>query len=230
MNPDDDPIKQSPEDGAENIPQAGGSRWKRLKQFFISRYLRVIDGLSNVLKRLRNRVGKRDAADGEAEEKGESRTSQRKTKTPHAEEAPVAAPPPAPRSLVRSIFIYLLVLIIGIIAGMTFSFTLLSNMVINQAQKIGDQRDEIMQLEKLHSNALESEAKYRKRLTEIEAQLNQLTRTIGKESSAAESVNSTAATAEKSSDPKKTANCKLESGNAEALARCLDEFNRKGSR
>ncbi|MFA6311581.1 MAG: hypothetical protein WCV99_15865 [Sterolibacterium sp.] len=231
MKPEGDQTDSlSPED-AESVPEAGTSRWQRLKGFFVSRYLRIIDGLSAGLKRLRSRAGKPKEEDSEREERSESRAPPKKAKTPHADEAPAAAPP-APRSVVRSFFIYLLVLILGIIAGMIFSFALLSNMVINQAQKIGDQRDEISQLEKQYSRALESEAKYRKRLGEIESQLNLATQKAGKETTG-ESGNSPGAAPaakERPATPNKTGDCTLESGNAENLARCLDEFNRKAKR
>lgn len=230
MKPEGDQTDSlSPED-ADSVPEAGISRWQRVKQFFVSRYLRIIDGLSAGLKRLRSRAGKPKEEDRQGEERSESRAPPKKAKTPHAEEAP--APAPAPRSAVRSLFIYLLVLILGIIAGMLFSFALLSNMVINQAQKIGDQRDEISQLEKQYSRALESEAKYRKRLGEIESQLNLATQKAGKDA-IGESGNSPATIrerAEKSPTPVKTGNCAAESGNAEDLARCIDEFNRRPKR
>lgn len=228
MKPDGDPSRDPSEENSENAPEAGVSRWQRLKRFFVTRYLRLIDGLSAGLKRLRSRVGEPKEADGEGEERSESRAPHKKAKTPHAEEAPAAAPPP-PRNPVRSFFIYLLVLIVGIIAGMIFSFALLSNMVINQAQKIGDQRDEISQLEKQYSKALESQAKYRNRLSDVESQLNQLTQRLGKEAPV-EPASPPATAREKSPIPAKTGNCNLESGNAEELARCIDEFNRKGGK
>lgn len=231
MKPDGDPNESPPpEESSESVPEAGVSRLQRLKRFILAAYLRVIDALSGVLNRLRNRVGKLKEEDGEKEERSESRAPERKAKTPHADEAPVATPP-APRSAVRSFFIYLLVLVIGIIAGMTFSFALLSNMVINQAQKIEDQRDEISQLEKQYSSARESEAKYRNRLSETETQLRQLTEKMSK-TAPPESGSSPAPTKEKPEKPPapvKTGNCNVESGNAEELARCIDEFNRKAS-
>lgn len=228
MKPDGDPSQDPSEENSENTPEAGVSRWQRLKRLVISRYLRVIDALSGVLKRLRKRAGKPVEEDGQREEREEPRGSRKPAKTPHPDQAPAAAPP-APRGPVRSLFIYLLVLIVGIIAGMIFSFALLSNMVINQAQKIGDQRDEISQLENQYSKALESQAKYRNRLSDVESQLNQLTQRIGKEAPA-EPANPPATAKEKSPISAKTGNCTLESGNAEELARCIDDFNRKGGK
>lgn len=229
MKPDGDPSQDPSEENSENTPEAGVSRWQRLKRFVIARYLRVIDALSGVLKRLRKRAGKPVEEDGQREEREETRSSRKPAKAPHADQAATAQPPPPPRSPVRSFFIYLLVLIIGIIAGMTFSFALLSNMVINQAQKIGDQRDEISQLEKQYSKALESQAKYRNRLSDVESQLNQRTQRGGKEAPA-EPANPPATAKEKSPNSAKTGNCNLESGNAEELARCIDDFNRKGGK
>lgn len=204
---------------------------QRLKQFFVSRYLRVIDTLSGVLKRLRNLVGKPKEEGGDGEDRSESRSSRKKPKAPSADEAAQAAAPPAPHSPVRSLFIYLLVLVVGTLAGMIFSFALLSNMVINQAHKIGDQRDELSQLEKQYSRVLESEAKYRNKLTETESQLNQLTRKIEKETEPPESLHSAVPAAEKPAVAKKVPpSCNLESGNPEKLARCIEEFNRKVGR
>jgi len=230
MNKDGDPVEKAPEEGSAEAPEAGGSRLQRLKQFFVSRYLRVIDALSRVLKRLRNLVGKPREEGGEGEERGESRSSRKKAKAPVADDAAHAVAPTAPHSPVRRLFIYLLVLIAGIIAGMIFSFALLSNMVINQAQKIGDQRDEISQLEKQHSRVLESEAKYRNRLTEAEAQVTQLTRRLEKEAERSEVPSAPTAAAEKPTATRKPANCSLESSSPDKLARCLEEFNRKTGR
>ena len=230
MNPDSDPAEKSPEEGSESVAEAGVSRFQRLKQFFVSRYLRVIDALSGVLKRLRSFVGKPKEEGGDGEERGESRSARKKPKAPAADEAARAAAPPAPHSPVRSLFIYLLVLVVGLIAGMIFSFALLSNMVINQAHKIGDQRDEISQLEKQYSRVLESEAKYRIKLTETESQLNQLTRKVEKEAEPSEPATAPAAATEKAGAAKKTANCALESGSPDKLAKCLEEFNRKTGR
>lgn len=230
MNPDGESNESTPEDGSESSPDAAESRLKRLKQLVLSRYLRVIDAMSGVLKRLRSRVGKSRQEEDQEDEKGEPRASRKTTKAPHADEAAVAAAPPAPRSPVRSFFIYLLVLLVGILTGMIFSFALLSNMVINQAQKIGDQRDEIAQLEKQYSRVLQSEAKYRNRVSEVEAQLDQITRTTVKETAAVEASTAPAATSEKPAKPRNVGNCALESGDPGKLARCIDEFNRKGSR
>ncbi|TRZ67385.1 MAG: hypothetical protein D4S02_05275 [Rhodocyclaceae bacterium] len=230
MNPDSDPAEKSAEEVSEQVPEAAGGRWQRLKQFFVSRYLRVIDTLSGVLKRLRSLVGKPKEEGGEGEERGEARSSRKKSKAPAADEAALAAAPPAAHSPVRSLLIYLLVLVVGIIAGMIFSFALLSNMVINQAHKIGDQRDEISQLEKQYSRVLETEAKYRNRLTETETLLNQLSRKLEKEAEPADPATAPAATTEKPAAAKKTANCALEAGNPDKFARCLEEFNRKTGR
>jgi hypothetical protein len=233
MNPDSDQTEKSTEEGTENVPEAGVGRLKRLKQFFATDYLRTIDRLSRVLKRLRGLVGKPKEEDSPGEEKAErseARGAPKKTKRPATDDAAHAAAPPAPHSLVRSLFIYLLVLVVGIIAGMIFSFALLSNMVINQAHKIGDQRDEISQLEKQYSRVLESEAKYRNKLTETESQLNQLTRKTEKEAEPAEPVTAPAAATEKAGAARKTANCSLESGSPDKLAKCLEEFNRKTGR
>ena len=230
MTPDGDPREQSREEDAQSAPDAATSRLSRLKRFFRSAYVRIIDATTGRLKRLRDRIGGPEEEQGEGEERSESRTSRKKTKLAPTELEPAAAAPHAPRSPVRSFFIYLLVLIVGIIAGMMFSFALLSNMVINQARKIGDQRDEISQLEKQYSRVLESEVKYRNRLSEIETQLNQASRATAKESAPAESSKPPAAAKEKSSISQKTGNCNLESGNAEMLSKCIDEFNRKGSR
>jgi len=227
MNTDSDPPEKSAEEGSEQVPEAAGGRWQRLKQFLVSRYLRVIDTLSGVLKRLRSLVGKPREEGGEGEERSESRSARKKPKASAADEVPHAAAPPAAHSPVRSLFIYLLVLVVGILAGMIFSFALLSNMVINQAHKIGDQRDEITQLEKQYSRVLESEAKYRNKLTETESQLNQLSRKIQKETESPEAGSPPPAVAEKHGASKKAANCSLESGNPEKFARCLEEFNRK---
>ena len=231
MNADNDPAEKSAEEDSENVPEAAGGRLQRLKLFFVSRYLRVIDTLSGVLKRLRNLVGKPKEEAGEGEERSESRSSRKKPKGSPADDAAQVAAPPAPHSPVRSLFIYLLVLVIGILAGMIFSFALLSNMVINQAHKIGDQRDEISQLEKQYSRVLESEAKYRNKLTETESQLHQLTRKIEKETEPPESAHSAGPAAEKPAVARKVPPpCTLESGNPEKLARCIEEFNRKAGR
>lgn len=230
MNPDGDSNESRAEDGSESTPEAGGSWLKRLKRSFVSRYLRVIDGLSGVLKRLRNRVGKVKKGDDQEDEKGEARAPRKAAKAPHADDTTVPASPPAPRGHVRSFFIYALVLVVGFLAGMSFSFALLSNMVIKQAEKIGDQRDEISQLEKQYSRVLQSEAKYKNRAAEIETQLERLTRQTSNETEAVEPAKSPALTPEKSAKSKNTGNCSLESGNAQKLAQCLDEFNRKGKR
>ena len=226
---DSDPKEKNRDEDAKAVAETGGGRFQRLKQFFVSRFVRVIDALRGVLKRLRNRVGKAQAEDGDGEEKEEARPSHKKARASQAE-ANVAPAPEAPRSPIRSAFIYILVLIVGFIGGMIFSFALFSNMVVNQAQKIEDQRDEISQLERQYSRVAQSEAKFRNRLAEAESQLNQVVRTIPKEAPPTESSTPPVASSERPANAKNAGNCKLESGNAETLARCVEEFNRKGRR
>ena len=225
MKPDSDPPEQPAEAAAENIPVAGGGPIRRLKQFIQARYLRIIDALSGLLKRLRNRVKKSEESEGG--EEGTERVSRKKVKEPPPQ---TAVTPPVPRSHVRSFFIYLLVLIIGVIAGMTFSFALLSKMLINQYQKIDDQREENAQLEQQNSRALESEARYRKKLGEVEAQFNRATRSTEKDIGIPVPDNSALPVAGTQAISKQEGKCTLESGNASNLAKCLDEFNRKGNR
>lgn len=227
MTADGDPQARGRRADDEEVSATNPGRLRRLKQFFVGPYLRVIDAMSAVLKRLRSRVGATSGENGEREERAESRgNSAKRGLAPQHEGAPVA-PPPAPRSVVRSLLINLLVFIVGIIAGMTFSFALLSNMVINQAQKIDDLRDELTQLEKQYSRVTQSEAKYRARLLEVETQLNQVSRTVTRDAGSAEA-NAAASVPEKPGTARN--NCSAETGNAEKLARCVEEFNRKGSR
>jgi len=231
MNPDSDPAEKVPEEGAESDPQAGDGLLQRLKQFWITDYLRTIDRLSRILKRLRSLVAKpKEEAGQEKQDDREARSQPSKTKSRASDEAAAAVAPPAASSPVRSILICLAVLIVGILVGMTFSFALLSNMVIKQAEKIGDQRDEISQLEKLHSKAVESEARYRNRLAEAESRLNQLARKSAQETEAPERAAVPPATVDKPVAAKKTADCALESGSPDKLAKCLEEFNRKTGR
>lgn len=231
MNQDSDPAEKPPEEGSEDVPQAGGGLLQRLKQFWITDYLRTIDHLSRVLKRLRSLVAKpKEEAGQEEQDDREARGHPGKSKSRTTDEAAPAVAPPVARSPLRSLLINLVVLIVGILAGMVFSFALLSNMVINQAQKIGDQRDEISQLERLYAKALESEAKYRNRMTETESKLNQLVRRIEKEVEPSEPATAPAAATEKAGPAKKAANCSLEAGSPDKLAKCLDEFNRKTGR
>lgn len=228
MQAENDPRENAPEDAPET-PVATGSRWHRLKQFFVTRYVRVIDATSGLLKRLRNRVkASPDAEDGQEDERDEARASRKKPAPPHAAETVEVQP--APRSHVRSFFIYLLVFIIGSIAGMTFSSALVSKMLINQAQKIEDQREEIGQLEKQYSRVLESEAKYRKKLSEVEAQAEQAARNAAKEPVVPPSVNPATPAPGKQLVNKKTGNCPLESGNPAELAKCIEDYNRRGGR
>lgn len=230
MNPDGESKGRGAEDGTENAADPGLGRFKRLKLFFVTRYVKAIDVLSGALKRLRSRAGQPPSDDGESDEKSEARSSNKKAKASHADAAAHEAKPPAPHSAVRSVFLYLLVVIVGIIVGMIFSFALLSNMVINQAKKIEDQRDEISQLERLNAKALEAEARYRNRLAEAESELNQLARKTEREPAPTEAVKPSGATFDKSSSARKTGNCTLEAGNPEQLAKCVEDFNRKSGR
>lgn len=259
MESDSDRKRDVPEDAEELATAAVNSRWQRLKKFLhavsqpflrVKRLLsagllRIIDASSGLLQRLRKR-----AETPNEEEPGEDRHRDDSSETPVARKK--TAPPPnskgatpptaeaiksvEPRSPVRSFFIYLLVLIIGGIAGMTFSFTLLSKMTTNQAQKIGDQRDEITQMEHQLSRILQSEAKYRlesmeyqKRLSEVENHLNSAIPKPGGNTPPTESAGNRSVPATgKSPVSLKSGECTLESGKiGDNLSRCINQFNSK---
>ncbi len=208
-----------------------------LKRFLRTGALWITNTSRSILKRLGSRAETPHEEDREEDRHGdnssETRVARKKTAPPPVPEAIKAV---GPRSPVRSFFVYLLVLIIGGIAGMTFSFALLSKMITNQAEKIGDQRDEIAQMENQLSRVQQAEAKYRlenmeyqKKLSEVENQLNStIQKPVGNTPPTTSGGNPTAPAAVKPPVSRKTGDCTLESGKiGDNLSRCIDEFNRK---
>lgn len=236
----------------EEAPEAGSPRpslfrrlleacWlplRYLKRFLRTGALWITNASRSILKRLRSRAETPHEEDREEDRHGdnssETRVARKKTAPPPVPEAIKAI---EPRSPVRSFFVYLLVLIIGGIAGMTFSFALLSKMITNQAEKIGDQRDEIAQMENQLSRVQQAEAKsrlenmeYQKKLSEVENQLNSAIQKPGGNTPppTTSGGNPTAPAAVRPPVSRKTGDCTLESGKiGDNLTRCIDEFNRK---
>lgn len=179
---EEDPATDSPRQPLfRRLLEACGRPLRQLKQVLLAGSLRIIDAGSGILQRLRKRTETphdedEDRKDDRHRDSGENRFASKKAAPLPTTEAIKAVEPRRP---IRSFFITLLVLIIGGIAGMTFSFALLSKIITNQAERIGDQRDEIAQMENQLSRILQSEAKYRlesmahqKKLSEIENHLN----------------------------------------------------------
>ena len=224
--------------GLKGFWHAISGRLQRTRNFFPAALVRMRDAGSGLLRRLKKRGVEADEGDTEADERHAERQPRKEKKPLRDErvktETPQEATPQAPRSGVHNLIINLLVLVIGTIAGMTFSFTLLSSMVFNQANRINDQREDIGQLEKQVSRIMESEAKYRKENNELQKRLSEMEATAAaqnaaKEAPLAESAASSAPhSTGKQSQAKKTGDCKLDAGNLGGnLNRCIDEFNRK---
>lgn len=224
--------------GLKGFWHAISSRLQRTRNFFAAGLVRMRDAGSGLLKRLKKRSV--DAAEGDAEtDERHAERPARKEKKPVRDErvrteTPQEATPQAPRSGLHNLIINLLVLVIGAIAGMTFSFTLLSSMLFNQANRINDQREDIGQLEKQVSRIMESEARYRKENNELQKRLSEMEATAAaqnaaKEAPLAESAASSAPhSTGKQAQAKKSGDCKLDAGNLGSnLNRCIDEFNRK---
>lgn len=239
------PNAETPQAGSPRRPlfrrllEACGKPFAYLKGLLQPGVGRIFDAGRGLLQRLRNR------GTPPAEERGADKRQDEKSREPRAtrkkEEPPASVEQPqtvAPRSPVRSVFLYLLVLILGTIAGMTFSFALLSKIITNQAEKIGDQRDEIAKIETEHSNTLLSEAKYRlesmeskKRLSEVESQLRtalQNAKGITPPPPPETRTNPTAPATVKPPGSAKPGDCVLDSGKVgDNLARCINNFNRR---
>lgn len=137
-----------------------------------------------------------------------------------------------PRSRLRNIFIFLLGSVISAMAGMIFSYTLLSTMIVNQAQKIDVQMDELSQLERQYSKILTSEARYRnenqvcqKELEDAEQELAQLTADKQLSAQVPPAGSSTAA---RQPAPERVVNCYLGTeATARDITRCINVYNHR---
>ncbi len=220
------------------LMEMSGKPFVYLKGFLQTGGARLVDAGKGLMQRLRNR-GKPSPEEDRVDKRHDDKSrdpgvARKKTEPPPTAEAPKAV---KPRSPVRSFFLYLLVLIIGGIAGMTFSFALFSKIIANQAEKIGDQRDEIAKIETQLSRTMESEAKFRletmeskKKLSEVENRLNAAIQNSRENTAPTETrVNPTApAAAVKSPGSVKSGDCVLASGKiGDNLARCINSYNRK---
>lgn len=252
MEPDSDRKEEGRQEKPEDAPEAGnrllislkrfwramGGQLLRLKHFLQAGMVRMIDACSGLLLRLRKRAAEPKDEETQNDERRSARENHPEKSAVRVEHAKEVTPEEVavhePRSPLRSFFVYLLVLVIGAIAGMTFSFTLLSTMLINQAQRIEDQSDEITQLEKQHSRIQESEAKCRKENTEYQKRVSEFEANLTPQNAAgdpaiAEPAGSSAPHATgKPPQARKTDNCNLDAGNIGGnLTRCIDDFNRK---
>ncbi len=249
MQPDGERKGEAPADVQEDIPVAGnrlllslkqflqalGRPFLRPKHFLQAGAVKLIDGCTGLLQRLRNRVAESDAGGGDersaAREESHAKSKPREDHGKEAAPKQVAAPPP--RRAVQGVLLYLLVLIVGGLAGMTFSFVLFSTMVSNQAQKIDNQRDDISQLEKQHSILMESEARARKESNEYRKQLSDIdAREAARHTEAEKQLREAAANSGAPPGAKQVANkagnCKLDGGTGDSkLPRCVEEFNRR---
>lgn len=218
----------------QRLLEKGGWLMRHLRRFVQAGASWITAAGSGIWRRLRNRA-ETPQADGEDGRHGDDSSKslparKKPLPTPATEEIKVAAP----RSLVRSVFLYLLFLVIGGIAGMTFSFALLFQMITNQAQKIGDQRDEIAQIENELSRIRQAEAKsrlenleYQKKLSAAEGKLQSATQNLEKSTPSLAS-SGYPATPAKPPVAGKSLNCTLEPGKiGDNLTRCIDELNRK---
>lgn len=250
MNSDEDRKEPGKEEEQVPAPESGNrlvialkrvrrailSLLLRPKHFLQAGLVRSIDACSSLLQRLRQRAQESNGDDAPADEKHAEREP-RQEKAPPREEPPKEPIPreaavKPPRSRLHNAIIYLLVLVVGALAGMVFSFTLMSTMVVNQAQRIENQQDEISQLEKQNTKILESEARYRKENSEYRQRLDEFER-IAEEAAKSQALlesaaNSTAHAPGKPAQAKKTGKCNVDAGNIGGnLNRCIDDFNRK---
>lgn len=162
--------EKEPENAPETEPAVGDKRARAT--LLLKRFLKQLLSLSSliqswksrvaakatgILQRLRGRFGKapQDQADEEPPE--ESRRGKPSSSddlgTQQAEAPKVPAPP------VRNVYIYLLVLLIGGFAGMTFSFSLFSRIIFNQAEKIDSLHGDMIVLEQENAHSRQSEAR-----------------------------------------------------------------------
>ena len=250
MNSDEDRKEPGKEEEQAPAPESGNRLaialkrvWRailtlllRPKHFLQAGLVRSIDACSGLLQRLRKRTQESADGDAPADERHAERES-RQEKSPPREEHPKEPVPKEaavkpPRSRLHNAIIYLLVLVVGALAGMVFSFTLMSTMVVNQAQRIENQQDEISQLEKQNTKILESEARYRKENSEYRLRLDEFEK-IAEEAAKSQALLEAAASAPanptgKPPQAKKTGKCNVDAGNIGGnLNRCLDDFNRK---
>jgi len=205
--------------------------------------LGIFDALIGALRHMRNSIEPATDADEEGNEKTPVRRAE-------AVEARVLED-----HEVRAPFVFFLALVIGAIAGMVFSYNLLSHMIVNQAERIGSQRESIAILEKESLRFRESEASYReellairKKLAEAECRPNQGgTSSRGKSSARSSNpavhaeANGTAfpeyggnssalpgAAAKQPNAAQKSSTCNIGSGSPDkGIVRCLDELKQK---
>ncbi len=179
--------ESAPEEEVEAQPVAGNQGLARLKQFIqgmprimrliqvlsrlnrpitVSR-LAIIEALIGILQRMKDRL----SSSAETDEKDDKRKGHAEVEAATVEEAPKKAP-------ARIVFVFVLALLIGGFAGMVFSFTLFAKMIVNQAERIDAQRDNISILEKENARAQEAEANYRNDLTETQKKLDETERNL----------------------------------------------------
>lgn len=218
----------------------------RVKQALKAGTVAVLATLIASLERLKSRAGGQTEGREEArEDKGASRHAAEPKKA-------VEATLPLPRSRLRRVLTDVMLILVAAIIGMSFAYRLLSKVLSDQSEKIRIQMEEIKaynlenQEKATHIAELMKEVDMqRAKLIEAEKRLSE---TVGKppepESRAkdteprkqapkiaiAKTVQpSQASTFKPASAPAKTGNCDLLAGDqsAEALKRCLDNFNRK---
>lgn len=242
--PTDDPHGRQREDDPQKQEASARPRWHvRLKQKLKARAVVILHAGIASLERLKSRAGGQEEA---REERGGSRL---------AAEPKKAVEAALPRSRLRRILIYVMLMLIAAIIGMTFAYRLLSKVLSDQSEKIRTQMEEISayslenqdkashiaELMKEIDNQRVKLIEAEKRLSETavkvpepesrakEAELKNPEKLGTPRSEAARTGQPSRASTFNPSIPTKTGNCDLAVGgnNADALKRCIDNFNRK---
>jgi len=227
----------------EETPADDGGRIAKWRQLVLSKEVGVIDAISGLLLRLRNRLV---AVPGDSDGPGDERRK-REAHPGDATAAEVLAPR-KPRRLMQFLF-FMLVLTIGTIVGAAFSYRLLSKAIDSNRVTIERLRDELAEMKKQESLDLKQIARnqqmirdydqsvvgYLKEIEESKAQVEELRSQLN----ASKGVRRDAASQSRRSSPgvttagkpamaQKTGICTMDTAkDAASLARCIEEFNRK---